>query len=319
MSWQLWRGDKSEGGEGLAAGACSAAYPRERPPTHVNRDVPPNVSTLPGRVVLLFATLFVLAAPLPSAGAGYVRGVVDGATLELEGGRRVRLAGIEVGPSLDEEAAGALGELAQGHIVELRGVTEDRYGRWLAQQVLREDGVWLQAELLRRGRARVQTRPDARALAVELLAAESEARAAGRGIWRTDIHAVRAVEDVQRLNQDRDSFQIVEGRVLTAAKRHEGVFLNFAKDRHASISVFIGRDALNLFANAGVDPLSLRKSAVRVRGWVTERNGLIIEVTHPEQIERLEEALPQAPPARHKKRRGYSSRDDGWNWLETYP
>ena len=45
--------------------------------------------------------------------------------------------------------------------------------------------------------------------------------------------------------------------------------------------------ALRLFAEAGLDPLVLEGALVRVRGWVDDRDGPRIEVTHPEQIEVL--------------------------------
>ncbi|HYG91646.1 MAG TPA: thermonuclease family protein [Azospirillum sp.] len=287
-----------------------------------------------GRVAPLFAALLLLAAASPadrlaSAGSGRVSAVVDGGTLDLDDGRRVRLAGIEAAkppPGREEErrwplaegATEALRELAQGRTVELHGVVEDRYGRWLAQ-VVRADGLWLQAELLRRGHARVQTRPDARELATELLAAEAEARTARRSIWRTHAYAVRAADDVERLRRDRDSFQIVEGRVVTASKVRGQVFLNFAEDWRGDFSVHIGRDAQRLFARAGVDPLALEGTVVRVRGWIAERNGPVIEATHPEQIERVEDAGPHPLPLPRSAREGEDPRDARGGWGQMSP
>lgn len=263
------------------------------------------------RLVPLMVALLLLAAAapadrLPPAGAGRVVAVPDGDTLDLDDGRRVRLAGIDAAKPLPgreadrrwplaEAAVGALRELALGHSVELRGGVEDRHGRRLAQ-VVRADGLWLQAELLRRGHARVLTRPDARDLAAELLAAEAEARAARRGLWRTRVYAVRAAEDIERLRRDRDSFQIVEGRVLTAAKVRGQVYLNFAEDWRSDFSVHIGRDAQKLFAREGLDPTALQGAMIRVRGWIADRNGPMIEATHPEQIERLGDAAPHPAP-----------------------
>ncbi len=43
--------------------------------------------------------------------------------------------------------------------------------------------------------------------------------------------------------------------------------------------------ALLLFERDGFDPLVLEGALVRIRGWVDERDGPRIEVTHPEQIE----------------------------------
>ncbi|WP_448190408.1 thermonuclease family protein [Azospirillum sp. sgz301742] len=282
-----------------------------------------------GRLSLLLAALFLLTAASPTdrlaAGArGRVAAVVDGDTLDLDDGRRVRLAGIEAAKPpagragerrwpLAEAATAALKELALGRTVELRGAGgEDRYGRLLAQAV-REDGLWLQGELLRRGHARVLTRPDARDLAPEMLAAEAESRAARRGVWRTRVYAVRAADDLEQLKRDRDSIQVVEGRVLKASKVKAQMFLNFGEDWRTDFSVHIGRDAQKLFAGAGVKPLALEGKVVRVRGWITQRNGPLIEATHPEQIEVVGEAgaAPPSPAPRKDRAKPVPSQEVG--------
>ena len=261
-------------------------------------------------LLVLSALLLAAAAPverLASVGRARVAAVVDGDTLDLDDGRRVRLAGIEAAKPppgreqerrwpLAEAATGALKDLAQGRTVELRGAgVEDRYGRLLVHAV-REDGLWLQGELLKRGHARVLTRPDARDLAPEMLALEAEARAAKRGIWGTRVYAVRSADDLERLRRDRDSVQVVEGRVLKASKVKGQVYLNFGEDWRSDVSVHVGRDALKLFARAGLDPLTLEGAIVRVRGWISHRNGPMIEATHPEQIERVDDAGPHPDP-----------------------
>jgi len=242
--------------------------------------------------------LIALLSAWPAAAAGVrVASVVDGDTLMLDDGRTVRLAGVEAAKPpqgreeerrwpLAEGATQALSELTLGRAVELRAAVADRYGRVLAL-VRRDDGEWLQDALLRRGLARVHTRPDARERATELLAAEAEARAARRGIWGTRVYAVRAA-DPAGLRRDRDSFQIVEGRVLHAARVRDQVYLNYGEDWRADFTVRVGRDALRSFSRALVDPLAFTGCVLRVRGWIVERNGPMIEVTHPEQIERVE-------------------------------
>lgn len=230
-----------------------------------------------------------------------VAAVIDGDTLDLEDGRRVRLAGIEAAkppmtadPSdgrrwpLAEAASAALSALALGRTVQLRGeAPTDRHGRLFAQ-LQRDDGVWLQGALLLQGHARVHTRPDSRALAAEMLAAEEVARAAQRGIWRTRVYAVRPADDPQAVRRDRDSFQILEGRVLRVTKTGGEAYLDFGEDWRSDTTVHLGRAALKEFIRAGIDPLSYEGRLVRVRGWVGLRNGPMIDATHPEQIERLE-------------------------------
>jgi len=250
-----------------------------------------------------------------------VTAVLDGDTLELEDGRRVRLAGIDAAKPprnanpadgrvwpLAEAATAALADLALGRRVVLHGPAPvDRHGRLLANLV-REDGLWLQSALLVRGLARVHTRPDARAYAAELLAGEEAARNAGRGLWRSRVYAVRDAADADGLSRDRDSFQLVDGVVLAVSKGSGEAWLDFGTDWRSDVTVHIGRAAMREVTRAGIDPLSYEGRRVRVRGWITLRNGPMIEITHPEQIERLERE-----PASGAPRRSGADDDDPWD------
>ncbi|WP_051341371.1 thermonuclease family protein [Azospirillum halopraeferens] len=254
--------------------------------------------------VFALALALALAPAVAPAGPAEVRAVEvrvvaveDAATLVLADGRRLRLAGIDAPLP---EAAAALAELAVGRVLRLPDPAppgrahEDRHGRLLAQAE-RDDGVWLQGDLLRRGLVRVLTRPDARDRATAMLALEEEARAGGRGLWGTAAHAVRPARP-EALRRDRHSIQVVEGRVVTAARVRDQVFLNFGTDWRSDVTARIGREGLKRFAAAGVDPLALAGAEVRIRGWIADRNGPMIELTHPEQLERL--SAPAAPPPR---------------------
>jgi hypothetical protein len=84
-----------------------------------------------------------------------------------------------------------------------------------------------------------------------------------------------------------DSFQLVEGRVVAAKQARNQVFLNFGPDRKTDFTVRIDAAALKLWRAAGIDPLTLEGARLRVRGWLRSWNGPLIEVTHPEQVERL--------------------------------
>lgn len=249
--------------------------------------------------VPLLAPLPAGAAPperLPAGAAVRVAEALDGDTLALADGRQLRLAGIEAARPppgreterrwpLAEAARAALNGLARGRDLGLRGLEEtpDRYGRLVAHAV-RGDGVWLEGALLEAGHARVRTQPHDRALAAEMLAIEDAARTARRGIWGTRAYAVRPAEPA---SLPRDSFQIVEGRVERAELRGGQVYLDFGADWRSDVTAHLDRDARRLFKRAGLDPLALAGATVRVRGWVSERNGPMIALTHPEQLERL--------------------------------
>jgi hypothetical protein len=78
--------------------------------------------------------------------------------------------------------------------------------------------------------------------------------------------------------------------VLNAEQLGAQVFLNFGRYYKEDFTAVIDARALRLFADAGIDPSKLGNALVRVRGWIDDRDGPRIAVTHPEQIELL--AIP---------------------------
>jgi len=114
--------------------------------------------------------------------AGYLRarGLTADGTLLLNGSERIRLLGIESVDAAGLDLAGACVRLAFDDETKLAG-ERDREGRLLAYVFL-DDGSFVNEELLRAGDARVAARGPHRYLGA-FLAAQSEARDAGRGVW----------------------------------------------------------------------------------------------------------------------------------------
>jgi micrococcal nuclease len=215
--------------------------------------------------------------------AATVVGIETSETVRLDrpvdGTRTVRIAGIRA----PDGAEATLSRLLIGSTVCLSPseTRQDRYGRLLAHVHL-DGGLWLQGELLRLGLARVEPTPDARRLAPEMLAIERDARAAGRGRWRSGAFRVYPADDA---GAAIGSFHLVEGRVLDAARRQDRWYLNFGPDWRTDFTVVIPKAAFAAFVQAGVEPYALKGRSIRVRGWVDRQNGPMIEVLVPEQIE----------------------------------
>ena len=256
------------------------------------------------RPTAFFAVLVLLAPPVVAAAdeAGVrVDQVVDGDTVVLEqpltGAAQVRLVGIQA-PKLPlgrpgfptwplaAEAKVALEDLTLGRLLTLSfgGRRLDRHGRLLAH-LHDERGTWVQGEMLRRGMARVYSFPDNRSHVAEMLALEGAARAARRGIWGDPFYALRAPGEA---HHHIDTFQVIEGAVLDAAKVRGRVFLNFGPDWRTDFTITLAPKTVRLFVREGLDPLTLEGRRIRVRGWLAWRNGPQIEATHPEQIEVVE-------------------------------
>lgn len=247
-------------------------------------------------IVVLALAAPALARDLEPGGSGRVVEVIDGDTVVLDDGQEIRLVGM-MAPKLSlgrahvptepmaPEAKAALEDLVLGRQVTLwfGGNRRDRHGRTLAH--LRDEaGRWIQGAMIEAGFGRVYSFPDNRAMVAEMLALEGAARAAARGLWAEDHFAVRAADEDVPL----DAYVIVEGIIADAAEVQDRVYLNFGADWRSDFTATVGRKAAMVFADSGLDPAALAGIRVRLRGWTTYRNGPMIDLSHPEQIEVLE-------------------------------
>ncbi len=150
------------------------------------------------RVTLLFLLLVAIGASgafshsLAQAETVFVKRVIDGDTIRLDGGVRVRLIGVDTPELTDKRpevkalaqaAASFVRQSVEGKPVKLEYDRErrDRWGRTLAYVYL-EDGTFLNAEIVRQGYGLVCTRHRFRYLG-EFRELEREAQQDGRGLW----------------------------------------------------------------------------------------------------------------------------------------
>lgn len=261
-------------------------------------------TVLSGALMLGASSMQAKGARLSPGETGRVTSIVDGDTLFLDSGLKVRLSasqapklplgrkGFKAWP-LGQEAKNALFNLTHNKTVQLfyGGKERDRYDRALAQVfVIGEDnkpGLWIQEDMIRKGFARVYTWPDTWQNSALLYKAEREARDAGRGIWADDFYAVRD-PDPNPLAQDVDSFQLVEGIITSTAEVRGQTYLNFGSDYRTDFTIVIARKHNKRFKKAGMDLLALEGARVRVRGWIELMNGPMIWLDHPERLEVLD-------------------------------
>lgn len=134
------------------------------------------------------------ATTVPSRDTGRVSLVIDGDTVQLADGRKVRYLGIntpERGQPFYEEAKALNAELVAGQVVTLEFDldTIDQYGRTLAHVFV--DGTHVNLELVRQGYANVYTVPPNLKYSEDLLAAQRIARERQRGLWAQSGTPVR--------------------------------------------------------------------------------------------------------------------------------
>lgn len=245
---------------------------------------------------------------LTAGETGVVSKVVDGDTLVLKtdprktlsqvAERQVRLVGIQA-PKLPlgrkdfepwpmgEAAKAVLRKMVLHKEVQLfYGKTrEDRHGRILAHVVVRSKSgsrQWAEKALLERGFARVYSFADNRLCVEAMLGFERSARASRTGIWSQNFYAIRPQHQAGRY---LGSFQLVEGRVLDVAEVRTGVYLNFEENWREDFTIFVAKRDLRRFGGKEHELGQMEGQTIRVRGWLKLRNGPMIDVTHPEQIE----------------------------------
>jgi micrococcal nuclease len=150
------------------------------------------------RVLALVLVVFAFAGCGSSApgtsDAAQVRRVVDGDTILLTSGERVRLIGVDTPESVKpgtpvqcfaKRASAFTHTVLDGARVQLVFGAErrDRYGRLLAYVYRARDGLFVNAELVRRGYARTLEIAPNTGHARQFAALASDARRAGKGLW----------------------------------------------------------------------------------------------------------------------------------------
>lgn len=216
-------------------------------------------------------------------GTGTVAAVRDGRTILLADGRELRLAGIEVGDEGSTALQSRLGERSLR--LEQLGPERDRYGRLVALVYTDDQGPSVQQTMLEQGHARVSARVGDRACADVLLRAERVARAARRGLWSDPNFAPLRSQDTVRIAAAGGQFTLVEGKVLSVRESGATIYLNFGRRWTRDFTVTIPKRLRREFAAAGIDPKQLEGRTVRIRGWVEQRSGPVVDVVVPEQIE----------------------------------
>jgi micrococcal nuclease len=213
------------------------------------------------QVVALFVLVWWLsgcdiARPTPtaieSATEYRVRYVLDGDTIELTDGRKIRYLGINT-PERDqpyyEQATLFNANLVADQPLRLEYdvVPVDQYGRTLAHVFVGDTHINL--ELIRQGYANAYTVPPNLKYADEILAAEREAREDQRGLWAQSATPVRITaldpydEWVELTNQD-DLPVDLSGYTLKDEANHIYTFEGFTLGSKEFVRLF-SRNGIN--------------------------------------------------------------------------
>jgi len=239
------------------------------------------ISTLTGFVVLLSSFVY-------GQDAGVVREkvirVIDGDTIEISGGDRVRLLGIdapEKGDPVSAVAADMLARLTASGPVTLE-VCEDRdlYGRLLATVRVGESNI--NSTLLREGMALPMLIPPCgRPVAKDVLEASAQGALTGKGIYALKEYGIVShLEARAHIGE----YSVIKGRILNLYKGNKALHLNFGADWKTDFTAVLFRDGQQRYRDLGLDPADLVGLEVLVIGKVKRYNGAEIIVRGPDQI-----------------------------------
>ncbi|BAZ92468.1 thermonuclease [Thiohalobacter thiocyanaticus] len=247
-----------------------------------------------GCALVAFGLLTALAAPAADTDGCLTERIdervrvsqtLDGDTLALQDGRRLRLIGINA-PELGHDGAphepGALAArdvlrrlvfLNRNQLgLRLGREREDRYGRLLAHAFL-DDGRNLTALMLEQGQGFALTVPPNTWQATCYHATAARARSAGKGLWRRPDFRPRPAAD---LPISTEGFRFICGRVTHVSDGQYNRWINL----QGNVALRIARTDLKAFG--GLDWKALPGREIEASGWIYQRRGqLRLQIRHP--------------------------------------
>ncbi len=216
-----------------------------------------------------------------------VRHVIDGDTLVLKNGEKVRLIGINT-PEVESHytRAEAGGEAARDWLRKKLGQAEiwleydaeqrDKYDRRLAHVFL-PSGEYLNASLLEQGLAMLTLTPPNLRYSKTLIAAQQQAETAATGIWQRPEFQPKPLKDLSLGNDYRgwQRWQVTPRRIGESRK-----YINLIVSEHFVIK--IAKSLQDRFP-----PLSqYLDQRLEVRGWLRRQgNQHFMIVQHPSAIQ----------------------------------
>jgi hypothetical protein len=175
----------------------------------------------------------------------------------------------------------------------------DRYGRLRAAVARTADGLWIEAELVSHGLARVQPQTDDFACARHLEAIEATARAARLGLWSLPEFAVLDADDPARTRWS-GRYVLIEGKIVSVRTSGARRYLNFGKNFSRDFAIMLVNKGATTQSKAKRQPSRFRAAGfeseaavgrrVRVRGILTKGTGGFILPSTPEEIEWADDA-----------------------------
>ncbi len=221
-------------------------------------------------------------------------------SVTLDDGTEVKLAGTLAPHARDGNAApgtwpaetsavATLSSMLLGKTVEIAfgAARADRYGRHVAHLFVGkgENRIWVQGALLSSGNARASAVPGTSECLPELLAHERVARQRRLGLWQTGLYRPKSATRTALLMYLRSSFHVVAGRVVSVSHTKSDTYLNFGDNWRQDFTIHIPKAIKTANPSWAASLDDFKDKRVEVRGWIERRNGPMMSLSHPAEIE----------------------------------
>jgi hypothetical protein len=163
----------------------------------------------------------------------------------------------------------------------------DRYGRKALLPIMESNGNnhSLQDQLLEDGLARVDVRDLSPSCARHMLSIEKEARQFGIGLWAHEAYQVQKATSLH-LSDKVSTYQLITGTILSITRNPKRIsYLNFGNYWKEDFTVTLSARSLKIWEQQGHSLDELQGQTVYVRGWIENRDGALIRIKHPQQLQ----------------------------------
>ncbi len=232
--------------------------------------------------------------PLHYYKTNHVKKMIDFQTLLLDDDSVFQLSGLYFPPEnrladQSQNYFAAVRKILEGKKIYLFTISagdkveKNRMGHPVGFAFLAADGADMQAEMIRQGYALPLSVMPKMMQIPTWNKAESEARAAQAGLWKTAVFKIYDPESIA--NAQQGQIVIVEGKVTAVANIKNKLYLNFRSDWRKDFTVSLDYTMRKALQKKGIDAMMLVGKIIQVRGVLEEYNGAYIQLFHPDHLQ----------------------------------
>lgn len=110
------------------------------------------------------------------------------------------------------------------------------------------------------------------------------------GLWNNGVYGTKPANVPAALMALRGKYERVIGTAASVGRTKSATYLNFGTDYHSDFTVRVGKNVLAAHPDLARTLDGVATKTVIVRGWIERRNGPLIDVADPSEIEVIDDA-----------------------------